>query len=125
MIGLMFAPDGTLLTRNPYTQNDVLWVNSNEIDEVRAGVIDQELGATQGSSAYFIYDEPEDECDINPVPYVAVYDDDAARELRTSSWESQSDYFELVGNPNLTERGLITQLANRIYFNRYTGVVMK
>ena len=58
-------------------------------------------------------------------PYLAVYDDVDARELSGNDWSSSgqgtANYFnELIG-PD----GYIATFADRIHFNRYTGVAMK
>ena len=63
----------------------------------------------------------DDEAFVRIAPFLAVYDDDKAREMRTTDWTDQADYeAELTGTT-----GYITQFADRIHFNRYTGVVMR
>ena len=63
----------------------------------------------------------DDEPFISPVPYVAVYDDDKARETRTTNWLTQAQIDADLTGPN----GYINTYADRIHFNRYTGVAMK
>ena len=67
----------------------------------------------------------DDEPFVVIAPFLAVYDDDEARELGdTANWDDPQIYQQdLVGLPN--DPGYITENANRIHFNRYTGVVMR
>jgi prepilin-type N-terminal cleavage/methylation domain-containing protein len=118
--GLMYAPDGSILLRNPSSGNKWAFLD-----------FDRDGFPSFGNSTFteeWAYDEVDDETLINPVPFLAVYDDDAARELRTADWTTSGGYEELTGSPqpgSVNETGLISRLADRIHFNRYTGVVMK
>ena len=60
-----------------------------------------------------------DEPFLAMAPFIAVFDDDEAREMfDTSQWGNVD-----IRRGDLTE--YITQFADRIHFNRYTGVAMK
>ena len=70
----------------------------------------------------------EDEPFVRIVPFLAVFDDDDAREARTNDWTTRQGYWEdLAGDSAdpVAFPGFITMNANRIHFNRYSGVAMK
>ena len=67
-----------------------------------------------------------DETIVIVVPYLAVFDDQVARDGRTNDWTTRPGYeADLTGDGSLANPGYITLNADRIHFNRYTGVVMK
>lgn len=109
LIAIMYGPEGTTITRN--SQSDS---NQNFVDFDNDG-LQRIIGDVNDQAS------EDDEPFLAMAPFLAVYDDDEARELRTTDWTDQADYeFELTG-----ALGYITQFADRIHFNRYTGVVMK
>jgi prepilin-type N-terminal cleavage/methylation domain-containing protein len=111
LIGVMYGPDGTVLTRNP--QNDSLspWVDFN-----RSGQPDVAGGAAADA---WLFDDPADETLINLVPFLAVYDDGRAREIAGDAGWSDASARTIALTDYISER------ADRIHFNRYTGVVMR
>ena len=128
VIGVMFGPDGTVITRNPRnnTGNYRAFVDFSNGDLDMSG--DplggfnnewQDLGDTTSTPKRWFYDEPEDENNINFVPFLAVYDDDEAREAKTRSWSDSYYETELTGR-----NGFIAKNGRLIHFNRYTGVVI-
>ena len=107
MIGIMYGPDGTTITRNSQSDSNQVFVDFNN-DGLQLFSDDVNDQASE-------YDEPF----VAMAPFLAVFDDDEARELYdTLLWGGQ-----FTRDENLTE--YITQFADRIHFNRYTGVVMK
>ncbi len=136
MIGVLFGPDGTTMTRNP---NGATSDNKSFVDFLRGDVNDDDEGDPQdcdgsgdyqgvlvefGTCAsgdyevYWFQDHLNDECNVSLVPFLAVYDDRVARERRLSDWTSQEAMVrDLVG-----PQGYITTSSDRIHFNRYTGV---
>ena len=63
----------------------------------------------------------DDETFVSLAPFLAVYDFDEALERKTLDWSDRDNLEEeLVGPP-----GYITELGNRIHFNRYSGVIMR
>jgi len=131
MIAVMYGPDGTVVTSNPMnpiSADPRLVVCRPFVDFDRDGQL--EIGDTPAvGSAWFDYDEPVDEVQLTLAPFFAVYDDDAAREARTEDWTDVDGYAELVGSMDDSgdyfQRGYISLNADRIHFNRYTGVVMR
>ncbi len=131
LVGVMYAPDGTTLLNNAANDSDFFWIDLND-----SGILEMDLS---GNSIVdptdpqdrvfeippvnlFVFVElghPEDEVAINIVPFLAVYDDREAREMYdASTW----------GNPDERTRDLseyINDRADRIHFNRYTGVAMR
>ncbi len=124
MIAIMFAPDGSLVTRNPNASSGDTksFVDFNKSDLTPGDFDPQDV--TAGSCAtstfdkYWKQDDVNDECNLTIVPYLAVFDDRAARERKSLDWSVPGNQLgELVG-PN----GYITTFSDRIHFNRYTGV---
>lgn len=113
---VMFGPDGSLITRNPngaMAGDHVAYVDYN-------GNNAQDIGNPGAPNPTWIYDEFGDEPWLNPVQFLAVYDDDDARKrYDTTAWGS---------NDTLRRQALseyIAQFADRINFNLYTGNVVR
>ena len=133
MLGVMYGPDGTTLSQNPHSDSSYLWVDFKpEFDEefgtplVRRGPDPNDNFLPWQVGEFVEQENPADETFVTIAPFVAVYDDTEARERRSGTWdttpEGRQRYFDdLVGSP----LGFITTNADRIHFNRYTGVVMR
>ncbi len=123
MIAVMYGPDGATRSRNSQSDSNAAWVdfNRNRIREVYTSGTTYVEGGFDVSEASFEQRFEGDEPTIAPVPYLAVYDNDQAREMRSTDWSEYGNYkLELTG-PN----GYISNFADRIHFNRYTGVALK
>ncbi|MHC4415515.1 MAG: pilus assembly FimT family protein [Planctomycetota bacterium] len=130
IVGVMYGPDGTTLAENPANDSDFFFIDFNgsghlEMDMNSDGQVDLAERVLDPSNQPvdlfdFLYlGHPADEVAINLVPFVAVYDDEAARDRF-----GDEDWIEgATRDAELTE--FINQNANRIHFNRYTGVVMR
>lgn len=130
LIAIMFGPDGTTLTRNSQSDSDRTWVDFK-----------LEIAANDPSATPQIHDGPnlgdfvspalitnfvdhvyaDDECFVTVAPFLSVYDDRSARELRTTDWTADPDYRAELTGPD----GYISRVADRLHFNRYTGVSMR
>ena len=125
IIAVMYAADGSIITRNPQAD-----VNRTFLDFDRDGGQDIDgtwydynlypsIAPQDFNGAYFYQIFEHDEPYLSFVPFLAVFDDDEARErFDTSLWTSAS-------NRNTDLKGFIDTTADRIHFNRYTGVVMR
>lgn len=113
MIGMIFAPDGSIVSRNLASGAD-----RNYIDFNRNG--GRDYIASDG--AKYDYVNLDDEPNVEQVPFLAVYDDREAREIRLNdTWNSASRIDQDLTGPE----GYIALRADRIHFNRYTGVAMR
>jgi len=114
--GVMFAPDGALVTRNPngtVSGDHVLYVDFDG-DNV------QDIGNAGAPNPNWIYDQLTDEPWLNPVQFLAVYDDDDARKrYDTTAWGTNDE----ARRQAISE--YIAQFADRINFNLYTGSVAR
>ncbi|MHC5028825.1 MAG: pilus assembly FimT family protein [Planctomycetota bacterium] len=129
VIGVMFDGTGTMITQNTRTDATHIWLdldnvydengilplvnyeNDDQIDPYDAAV----LGPMSGEQRL-----EGDEAFIQTVPFLSIFDDDEARELRTSGWTTLEELdIDLTG-----AGGYITESGKRIHFNRYSGVVM-
>ena len=78
-----------------------------------------QIGEIDFTQTFFDQRFEGEETYVAVVPFLSVYDDDAAREMfGDEDWSESLE--ELTGNV-----GYIAQFADRIHFNRYTGVAMK
>ncbi len=125
LIGVFFAPDGSLSTREggfvspsfiPTIPSSVAWVDFNndgvpEIDDFYTGA--------GGNTKFYEYRRPEYEPFVNPAPILAVFDYRNAREFFDTSfwndWQTMTDDLSAY----------INDRADIIQFNRYTGVMTK
>jgi prepilin-type N-terminal cleavage/methylation domain-containing protein len=127
MIGVLFGPDGRVLSRNPHQVMSVEADASADPDAWATGFLDSDgsgqpkKGTTAGGQSfpYWQYDEPTDQGLIDYVPYLAVFDDAEMRaRFNTAPWAGPAN--------NLARRNdvsaYVEELADRITFNRYTGV---
>jgi type II secretory pathway pseudopilin PulG len=134
-IGVLFGPDGRVLSRNPEQVLEVVTAapdDQNQNAYVKAFVDYDgngfpERGATSyygGAPAnvdYFIYDEPLDEPLVDYVPYLAVFNDAEARDrFNANTWKGTTTQNP---PPRIRDQSLfIEEQSDRITFNRYTGV---
>jgi prepilin-type N-terminal cleavage/methylation domain-containing protein len=139
VIAAMYAPDGTLITQNPATDSNRIYVDFNNDGYQRQGEVDYSnlagvppeypdndnycyMGEDADGYAlndYFCQVKDDDEPYVSMAPFLAVFDDDAAREqYDTTLWGDGQ-----IRRDDLT--AFISVTADRIHFNRYTGVVMR
>jgi prepilin-type N-terminal cleavage/methylation domain-containing protein len=119
-IGVIFAPDGTMVTRNVQGAGGSGAVVWPYLDADRDGepVIINSNGYG-GVLQYVAYDAVGDECDVHPVQWLGVYDDEALRTaLGDANWTGVNG--EDVRNSRIS--GWVDQFGVPIFFNRYTGV---
>ena len=81
--------------------------------------------ANYPGNVYFEQKFQGDEPFVDVIPFLAVFDDDEVREIYdTTQWLNPPNSDAAQNRlDDLTE--YITQKADRMHFNRYTGVVMK
>ncbi len=137
LLGIMFTSDGTIAMRNAVSDSQRIYLDVNQ-DAMQQQ--DGEPFSNTGNSSnypdnndycdlglgpsgnvlaqYFCQQRPDDEPYLTLVPYLSVFDDALARDQMTLNWTSGQDR-------NLAYTSFIDQNADRIHFNRYTGVVMR
>ena len=145
IFGVMYGPDGVTLSNNAHSDSDLLWVDFNFDPTALNGpfilnggtnflphgfLSPPEPNADLSDPTFYEQNFNDDEPFVVIAPFLAVYDDDAARELgRVDQWNTllfyQEDLVGVPNDPNPTIPSYITANAKRIHFNRYTGVVMK
>jgi len=138
-IAVLFGPDGRTLSRNPEQVNEVnpgavstasannayakAFVDFNGNGYPACGATRYFGGASAVNVDFTIYDEPLDEPLVDYVPYLAVFNEKEARErfpTTASGWRgpksgpSQARVFD--------HTSFINEQADRITFNRFTGV---
>jgi len=137
-IGVLFGTDGTVITRLPngigVAQYETSYLDRDGVLNANGWPV-QNIGASTGGARFFEYNEEVDEPSINYVRALAVFDDAAAREMFVpSNWSGSNG-----GTPNglpadctsepagerrmrCDQSHFINQFAERINFNRFTGV---
>ncbi len=127
IIGVMYAPDGTTISQNPRGDSTAVFVDFNDDGGQRLANIDYDY-LTPLSTPSLTFDQflADDEPIVIVVPYLSVFDDNDARESRSNDWTTPAGYeADLTGDGSPANPGYITLNADRLHFNRYTGVVMK
>ena len=146
IIGVMYGPDGNTLRHNSRSDSRQAWVDFNSQEDLsrHGGVRQRQCGNDlhptdpelnePGNSCicdygldYFSFlcqQSPDDEPYFTPMPFLAVFDDEQCRALYdTTAWSAETAQGAL--NRIRDQSEYINQYADRIHFNRYTGVVMK
>ena len=124
MIGVLFAPDGTLVTRNVQVAGGSGVVIRPYLDANRNAypdVIDLS-GENDGygdTKEFTVYDAVGDECNLHPVQWLGVFDDEALRRAR-----NDANWSGVNGEKNLNSAitSWVDQFGVPVFFNRYTGV---
>lgn len=126
VVAVMFGRDGQFLTRPPkstlgdmksyvdWNKNGSLAVPPDDPQDVFSG-----LCAVDGNfERYWLQDHVDDECNLMFVPFLVVYDDKAARELKGTDWSQLNNLMNDLTGPS----GYIAQFGDRISFNRFSGL---
>ena len=135
-IGVLFGPNGRVLSRNPEQVLEVVTASSGNQNAYVKSFVDYDgngfprrgttnvYGSGPNNVDYFVYDEPTDEPLVDYVPYLAVFNDAEARERFTpSTWKGVNIGGNGTPPPRIRDQSLfIEEQADRITFNRYTGV---
>ncbi len=125
MVVVRYGADGSTITRNPSLTGNLTASGTDTsvvapyIDFNRNARID--IGTTTGSSngKYFAYDEGNDEPLGDHTLFLAVYDDERMHEEGTpADWQGYGAWATL----NAARTDFVNQFADRIHFNRFTGV---
>lgn len=140
--GVLFGPDGTVITRFPkgvgVAKYELAYLDVDGLKN-SAGFPVQNYGSTTGTAARFYYNDEVDESSTQYVRALAVFDDAAAREVFVPSKWSGDDQAsgdsagmalpaDCSNMPSGQSRmrceqsQFINQFAERINFNRFTGV---
>ncbi len=138
LLAVMYGPDGTTISSNSQSDSDYIWADLvREEGEFNAAspalpTIRWNDQTDYPENATLTLDQlkPDDEPFVRIAPFIAVYDDDEARErnsgdLGVPGWNDPAKYeLDLTGNGPPTP-GYISTAGRRIHFNVYTGVAMK
>ncbi|MFO0829717.1 MAG: prepilin-type N-terminal cleavage/methylation domain-containing protein [Phycisphaerales bacterium] len=124
MVAVMYGPDGTVVTRNPRSSggDSKCFIDFNKTDLTPTDNDPQDVNAGLCASSlfqkYWEQDDVSDETNLTIVPFLAVFDDRAARERKTLDWSNSTNMLQELTGPE----GYITTNSDRIHFNRYTGI---
>lgn len=132
MVGVMFDERGRVITRNAVNDANAVFVdfNNDGLQRHRGadfGYTTDPGGGDQppGTDYPELFDQrrEDDESFVTNAAFIAIYDDDRARELKLQNWNTDAGYTELLGTT--AAPGWIARRGTIIQFNRYTGVAMR
>ena len=136
-LAVLFGPDGRTLSRNPEQVTEVMTVAGENQNAYAKAFVDfngdgyprcggttfYATGPANANVNFYIYDEPLDEPLVDYVPYLAVFNEKEARErfpTRSPGWRGEGS------GPSqarvVDHSAFIDEQADRITFNRFTGV---
>jgi prepilin-type N-terminal cleavage/methylation domain-containing protein len=125
-VAIMFGPQGEFLTRPPNSsitldaKSYVDWNRNGSSPTPPADPQDAAVGncASGNFETFWLQDHPDDECNLMFVPFLVVYDDKAAREVKGLPWSNDTNVINELTGP----AGYIAQFGDRITFNRFSGI---
>ena len=125
-IAIMFGPQGEFITRPPNSsvtldvKSYVDWNRNGSSPTPPGDPQDVALGncASGNFELFWLQDHPDDENNLMFVPFLVVYDDKAAREIKGLSWNNDNNVISELTGPS----GYIAQFGDRISFNRFSGI---
>ena len=139
-IGVLFGPDGRVLSRNPEQVIEVITGDGNQNAWVKSFVdfdgnglpacgTTNVYGSGPNNVDFFVYDEPLDEPLIDYVPYLAVFNEAEARDVfpgTVGAWKG-TGAAAIGGNGTPPQRTrdqskFIDEQSDRVVFNRYSGI---
>ncbi len=123
LIGVLYSPEGRVVTRNAESGADRIWVDFNQ-DGVQTINADDTVewpwpGQLPSIGSYFDLEIQGGEPFVSMTPILAVFDEVAFREgTRTADWGNSYDR-------DVAYTSYIEKNASRIQFNRYSGVPLE
>jgi len=125
IVAVLFGPNGQFLTRPTRGSIDEMkcYVDWNDNGGLATPPPDPQ-DVQQGNCAqglfeqFWLQDHPDDENNLMFVPFVVVYDDKAAREVKGTDWGNQNNMLGELTGP----AGYIAQFGDKITFNRFSGI---
>ena len=124
-VAVLFGANGEILTRPTNSSIDEMkcyvdWNDNGALIPPPADPQDVQLGncASGLFELFWLQDHPDDENNLMFVPFLSVYDDKAAREIKGTDWGVINNMLGELTGPN----GYIAQFGDRITFNRFSGI---
>jgi prepilin-type N-terminal cleavage/methylation domain-containing protein len=124
-IAILFGADGQFLTRPPRSSIDEMksyvdWNDNGGLVPPPADPQDVQLGncASGFFEQFWLQDHPDDENNLMFVPFLSIYDDKVAREIKRLDWSVDANMLTELTGP----AGFIAQFGDRITFNRFSGI---
>ncbi len=121
VVGVMFAPDGTVRTRNNSNSSKSMWMDFNNNGWQELANPADPNGSETNASKKFLALHAQDEPRLTLTMILGVYDGEEARELLLDPLDPASFNIDELISPN----GYISQNVDPLYFNRFSGVIME
>ena len=134
LVGVLYNPEGKVVVRNAESGADRIWVDFNrdwvqtinaseDVDWTSQAVVVDWTEPLPGIGAYFNLEIPDGEPFISMTPILAVFNESEMRSsVLTSDWGNDPEDSYLRDK---AYTDFIEQNADRIQFNRYSGVPLK
>lgn len=124
-VAVLFGANGQFLTRPTNSSIDEMkcyvdWNDNGALTPTPPDPQDVQLGncASGLFELFWLQDHPDDENNLMFVPFISVYDDKAAREIKGTDWGVINNMLGELTGPN----GYISQFGDKINFNRFSGI---
>lgn len=125
VVAVLFGPDGQFLTRPTRGSIDEMksfvdWNDNGGLATPPPDPQDVQQGTCSSGlyEQFWLQDHPDDENNLMFVPFLSVYDDKAAREIKGTDWGNATNMLNELTGPN----GYIAQFGDKITFNRFSGI---
>lgn len=120
IVGVMFDAVGTMVTEIDSVDAEHVWIDFEPVWNSSTQQWEQSR-STSGTAVddWYLLVEPDDEMNVTLVPYLAVFNERDARDRYDDTAWTDPD----IRDSELSE--YVRDFADRLHFNRYTGVAMQ
>jgi prepilin-type N-terminal cleavage/methylation domain-containing protein len=122
---VLFNGDGTMIMRDPDTMISAEKSSYRfvDFDGDRQFDVSKGTGGYGGNSLFFEQRQTDRDFLVNSAQFLVVYDEERARQdVDFTNWGASSGVVNFIEDRNAELGPWVTQNADRIHFNRYTGL---
>ena len=122
---VLFSGDGTMIMRDP---NTIVSAEKSayrfvDFDADREFDVSKDTGGYGGNSVYFEQRQTDRDFLVNSAQFLVVYDEERAKEdVDFTNWDAEGGVVDFIRGRNAELGPWVTENADRIHFNRYTGL---
>ena len=122
---VLFSGDGTMIMRDP---NTIVSAEKSayrfvDFDADRRFDVSKGTGGYGGNSVFFEQRQTDRDFLVNSAQFLVVYDEERAKEdVDFTNWDANSGVVDFIRGRNAELGPWVTENADRIHFNRYTGL---
>ena len=122
---VLFSGDGTMIMRDPDTivsaeKSSYRFV---DFDADRRFDVSRGTGGYAGNSVFFEQRQTDRDFLVNSAQFLVVYDEERAKQdVDFTNWDANGGVVNFIQDRNAELGPWVTENADRIHFNRYTGL---